>query len=436
MHDDASPAGADVDASPEEFMTAGETAIDALLRASHLAAPHHLPGLIAEHAAALGARDAVTYLTDLQETTLIPFLGSSGPHVARHLEPLPIDSTLAGRAFQHSDVMTQAADAASEAVRVWLPLLDGTARLGVLTVTLPDPRALDRDGGLLSVRLRRFAALVAELVAAKSVYGDTIARTRRLAEMGLAAEIQWAVLPPLTFACEEVVVAATLEPAYQVAGDSVDYAVDAGYTRVAVFDGMGHGLQSAQLAALSIAAYRNARRSGRPLSTTAEAVDSAVVAAFGGDAFVTAVIAELDTATGMLSWINAGHPEPLLLREGRLVKTLRATPGLPLGLALGPGPERYEVATEHLQPGDRVLFYTDGIVEARSPAGELFGVERLVDLLVRNYAAALPAPETMRRVVRALLEHQEGQLDDDATMLLVEWRSGTQGRLLPDHDEA
>jgi serine phosphatase RsbU (regulator of sigma subunit) len=77
--------------------------------------------------------------------------------------------------------------------------------------------------------------------------------------------------------------------------------------------------------------------------------------------------------------------------------------------------------SEQLEPGDSVLLYTDGVTEARSPAGDFFGERRLVDLIVRNLAAGLPAPETMRRVVHALLEHQQGRLDDDASLLLVQW---------------
>jgi serine phosphatase RsbU (regulator of sigma subunit) len=77
-----------------------------------------------------------------------------------------------------------------------------------------------------------------------------------------------------------------------------------------------------------------------------------------------------------------------------------------------------------------VLLYTDGVTEARSPEGEFFGEQRLADLLTRNLAAGLPVPETMRRAVRALLEHQQGQLTDDATLLLVEWR-GDRLSMLP-----
>lgn len=82
------------------------------------------------------------------------------------------------------------------------------------------------------------------------------------------------------------------------------------------------------------------------------------------------------------------------------------------------------VGTEQLQPGDMLLLYTDGTTEARPPDGEFFG--RFVELVTRNLAAGVPAPETMRRVVHALLDHQAGDLDDDATLLFVEWH-GTPG---------
>src|SRR5207245_458859 len=79
----------------------------------------------------------------------------------------------------------------------------------------------------------------------------------------------------------------------------------------------------------------------------------------------------------------------LLLRGGRLVKHLHTEPGYPFGIGLAPQPGAYQVATERLQPGDHVLLYTDGVIEARSPQGEFFGVDRLIDLIARHEAAAL-----------------------------------------------
>jgi Stage II sporulation protein E (SpoIIE) len=411
-------------------MSDAERAVDALLEDAHLAAPYQIAGLVARHAATLGADDALVYLVDLQQRVLVPFLDPAGPGVGRQVEPLSVDATLAGRAFQHVEVLTQ--DAAEGRVRVWLPLLDGIERLGVLGVTVDAAVAREVAGGLIGLRLRRFATLVAELIMTKTMYGDTIVRLRRQAGMGLAAEMQWSLLPPLTFACRELTVAAALEPAYEVAGDTVDYAVDAGLARVAVLDGMGHGLRSAQLATLAVAAYRNARRADRSLTDTAAVIHEALIEAFGGAAFATAVLAELDTNTGMLSWVNAGHPPPLLLRGGRLVRSLHARPTLPLGLVITGRPATtIAVGREQLQPDDRVLLYTDGVTEARSPTGAFFGDQALIDLLRRNFAAGLPAPETMRRVVHALLDHQQGQLTDDATLLLLEWRNTNTDALTP-----
>lgn len=411
---------------PEDLlseMTPEERAISQLLRDAHTVADFDLPDLFDQHAVALNVRDAVAYVADLQQRILVPFVGAAGPGHAENLEPLSVDGTVAGRAFQQVRVLTQPVEETAPETRVWLPLLDGSERLGVLGVVAPSVRELEANGGVLQSRLMRFASLAAELLMTKTLYGDTVVRLRRTGRMGLAAEMQWSLLPPMAFATDRVVIAGGLEPAYEVAGDTFDYAVGRGRADIAILDGMGHGLRSAQLASLAVAAYRNARREGAPLATIAENVDAAVAEAFDGDAFLTGQLAQIDTDSGVLTWLNAGHPDPLLLRGGRLVKPLSAPPVLPFGFGgLTPEPAPVVLGTETLEPGDQVLFYSDGVIEARSPSGEFFGRDRLVDMVVRNLAAGLPAPETMRRVIRALLKHQHGQLNDDASLLLVQYR--------------
>ena len=395
-----------------------EAATDALMSQAHTAAAFELPALADRHVGGFGGTEAVIYLADLQQTMLVPFFGPDGPGPHTHVDLLSIDSTLAGRAFRHVEVLVQ--HNVGGASTVWLPLLDGSERLGVVAVSVEgDADAL--LSGRLRARLQRFVSIIGELVMTKTLYADTIVRLRRLAQMGLAAEMQWSLLPPLTFACPEVTIAAALEPAYEVAGDTFDYAIDTGVARFAVLDGMGHGLRSAQSAVVAVAAYRHARRAGHSLLETCAAIDDAVSEAFSGSMFTTAVLAELNTTDGMLQWVNAGHPEPFLLRDGRLVKTLHVAPRPPLGLHLGGAWSSPPVGTEHLEPGDVVLLYTDGVIEARAPDGEFFGERRLVDLIVQHMAAGLPAPETMRRLVRALLEHQQGRLTDDASLVLISW---------------
>ena len=407
-------------------LSVGERTLDALLEAAGVCSAHQLPALVAEYARRLGAIDATIHLIDLQQVILTPFPGQAAMGSQQHPDALAVDSTLAGRAYQHGVVVVSRPTAGTGAgTRMWLPLCEGADRLGVLCVVVADADDLEDPSAELATWLRRLAAIVGELLAVKSRYGDSIVVSRRSAQISLAAEMQWGLLPPLTFVSQHVSIAAILEPAYEVAGDSVDYSVDPGVAHFGVFDGMGHGLGSAQLAVLAVSAYRNARRSGRSLAATAAEVDRAVAAGFPGEPYTTAVLAELRTSTGHLSWVSAGHPEPLLLRSGQLVRSMHVEPGLPFGLGLPDTEHLYAIGTDQLQPEDQVLFLTDGVLEARSPSGDLFGLERLVDLLARNIADNLSPSESMRRVGRALLEHKEAQLTDDATMLLVEWNGPT-----------
>jgi len=137
---------------------------------------------------------------------------------------------------------------------------------------------------------------------------------------------------------------------------------------------------------------------------------------------LTAVFAELNVETGHLCWVNAGHPPPLLIRDQRVVsRALENKAEPPLGL--GPQYHRPPSTVHHaqLQPGDRILIHTDGVTEGRSSSGELFGEGRLIDFVVRATAAGEPAPEALRRLIRTILEHLDGKLRDDATIVLTEW---------------
>jgi sigma-B regulation protein RsbU (phosphoserine phosphatase) len=84
-----------------------------------------------------------------------------------------------------------------------------------------------------------------------------------------------------------------------------------------------------------------------------------------------------------------------------------------------------------LQPGDRILAYTDGVTEAGDITGELFGEHRLLDLAHRHTLGGQTAPETLRRLSHAVLDHLDGPPADDATLLLAEWSIDTAAELLP-----
>ncbi|MFG1928687.1 PP2C family protein-serine/threonine phosphatase [Cryptosporangium sp. NPDC048952] len=351
----------------------------------------------------------MVYLVDLEQDQLVwlPPRKSGG---GRPEPRLSVDTSAAGSAFTSLEV--QITDA-PDGHWLWVTLLDGTERLGVLRLTVDDP-----DDKTVR-RARRLASLVALMLISKRTHSDTYRRLARVRDMTASAEIQWSLLPPGTFSTESVVVAGMVEPAYEVGGDLFDYPMNGPVLHAALFDAAGHDLSSAVLAGLTVGGYRNARRRNLDLAATAAEIDTTVRAQFGTGKLVTGVLAQLDIDTGLLRWTLAGHPPPLLVRDHSLHQVLDCPAGLPLGIGLT---RARAVCELQLVRGDRILFYTDGMTEARDANGEFFGVDRLVDFLVSHDRQGHTAPETLRQLVRALLDHHGDRLRDDAGLLLVEWR--------------
>src|SRR4051794_40114635 len=396
------------------------SALRTVLRASHLSGPDDLPAMVEAAGSQLGADLSVVYLIDYEQQSLMPLNAPDDPQPA---EPVEVDATVAGRAF--AGVVQQTVDS-GEVRTLWTPVLNGTERLGVLQLQFPATLPVDED---LLASCRDLAALLAELVVTRSPYGDSIERARRRKSLSVPAEMQWRLLPPLTVVSPRFRVARALAPAEDVAGDSFDYAANGDIGQVAIVDAMGHGLEAALLAAVTISTLRNARRNGADLLTAVTAVDSVIGEQFGPDKFVTGIFGELDTSSGWWSWTTCGHPPALLLRSGRVVRSLDSVIGAPLGLGLLD--QTPEIGRERLEPGDRLLLYTDGVIEARDADGSFFGTQRLVDFVTREAAAGLPAAETLRRLNRAILNHQQGELQDDATTVLIEWLTDESLRSTP-----
>ncbi len=397
-------------------------ALDTVLRRSHLMSPDEMPALAVAGASCLGATSAVLWLVDYEQVTLVPLTGASPTDRDR----MSVDGSVAGRAFRGVEPVEVESERGR---RLWVPLLDGVERLGVLEVVVPT------DGGAalttdLHQAFGQLAHLLAELLISNSAYTDSYEWFRRQEAMALPAEMQHRLLPPLTFGTSRLVISGLVAPAYEVGGDAFDYALNGNIAHVAVFDAIGHGLQASLLATLAVSCYRNSRRAGLDLADTAHRIDSALDEMFGGERFVTAWLAQLDIDTGLLRWVNAGHPAAMLLRGPRMVKELAGEPALPLGLnALGPG--EFSVNAESLQPGDRLLLVTDGVDEARTEDGECFGRTRLAEFAAREAATGLPTPEVMRRLQQAILRHLTGRLQDDATTLFLEWAGTSAERLVP-----
>jgi serine phosphatase RsbU (regulator of sigma subunit) len=408
--------------------------IDWLLSQSHLLQPDDVTAALAEAARPFGLSEPRVYLADMQQLHLMPLpenQAQAGQGQAVE-EPLPIETTTAGLAYrtvavQHDPAGPAPASRAAQAGRdgrarrVWIPMADGADLLGVLGLTAADA------GDDTLARCRALASLAGLMVTAKSGHSDIYARAQRSQKMSLQAEMIWALLPPRAFATERVLLSAFLEPAYEAGGDAFDYSMLGDRLHVSVFDALGHNLAAGLLTSVCMASCRSTRRSDGSLAQIVTLADEAIARQFGDYRFVTALLADLDVGTGQLTWIARGHPAPLLIRGNRTVTELVRPPQLPLGLALIDDPHgdiEIAVHTEQLEPGDRVLFYTDGVTEGHTTGGTPFGVERLGEFVIEHTAAGTPAPEMMRQLNHELMAHQSGALRDDATVVMVEWQPG------------
>lgn len=390
----------------------GDAALMWLLEQAHDAAPLALPRLLMECGRRALLGDVTAYVADLQQDWLVPLPQSDPPQDRSAEEPLAVDGSLAGWAYRTESIRLSPGP---DLITVWVPLVDGIERIGVLRLVTANLDALR------IARARALASLIALIVVSKSVFSDSVVRATRRRPMSLPGELVWAFLPPLTIGTSQVTSTAVLEPAYAVGGDSFDHSLLNGTLHLTVADAMGHDLAAGLQAAVALASCRTERRNGAGLPQIADEADEAL-ARWVPDRMLTAVFAELDLESGELTWVNAGHPPPLLIRGQHVVAgALERKAEMALGLGPGYRQQSRTVHHAHLEPGDRILIHTDGVTDARSAAGERFGEDRLTDFIVRATAAGERAPEALRRLIHAILDNPHGHLRDDATILLAEW---------------
>ncbi|WP_328398522.1 serine/threonine-protein phosphatase [Streptomyces sp. NBC_00390] len=390
----------------------GERLLGVLLDRAHEMPPQLIAPLIAEEVARVGGRDISVLLQDYAQLLLVPLPGR-GLTVGA---PEPIGDSHAGAAFLYA---TTVEVPQADGVRMYLPLLDGSDQVGVLALSLG---TVDDDDRRL---LRRLAGLIADMLVTKHSYTDQFFLARRREPMSVAAEIQWSLLPPLAMSVPQVAVAGILEPAYNVAGDSFDYALNDDILHVAVVDAMGHGLNAATMATVAVGAYRHSRRAGIGLSEIYAFMDRAIAEQFGPEHFVTAQMMRLNLATGHLQWVNAGHPAPLLIRNHQVLRRLDGPTTLPVGF----GGEKPQVSKLMLQRGDRVLCFTDGLIEEHEAGEEEFGEDQLIHWVNRIEQTEEGVRAVVRSLSHTLKQERGGSTSDDATLFLIEWRGGAADHL-------
>jgi serine phosphatase RsbU (regulator of sigma subunit) len=261
------------------------------------------------------------------------------------------------------------------------------------------------------------AAEVALALEAAGGYTDAVHAARRHKHPQPAAEMQQNLLPPRIARVSGAEVAGGVLPGYEVAGDFIDHAENEDGVWLAIADAVGKGNEAGALAAVTIGALRASRRSRGGLEEAVGAMsDSILGIGLRRHAFVTAVVAKWDPATHRLRWITAGHPRPLVLRLNGTLETLTAGVMRPLGVE--DDDARLRAAEALLSPGERLLLYSDGLIEQpdRRTARPV-GIDAVGDI-VRG-AADSGAAQLVRRLQDVVIEASGGRLRDDVSLLVL-----------------
>ena len=358
------------------------------------------------------AQSVRVWLADYEEHILEP-LTIAGDESRR--PSTSVDAPGLGHAYRDQDIVVERTvpGGLETGHMVFLPITLRSERIGVLEVVVADEPAPQ-----LLRRLQPVATAVAYVLLAARRYTDVFEMARRRKELELPAEMQWDLLPVLAYTGPDFTLAGSVEPAYDIGGDNFDYAVDAVGIVVTLTDAMGHGTQAALLSTLAVAAQRNARRRGLGLRQQVRAVNVAVHDHFSGGAFATGLFLTIDRRTGDGAIINAGHSMLWRLRAD-VLEHLDVPPDLPTGLFED---AEYTVHPLSVEAGDRFLLISDGVLEAADEDGTQFGADRFRSAVM---ASADQAPvEVVRTVNQAVTNHSSTMLDDDATVVCLDYHRG------------
>ncbi|WP_246212234.1 PP2C family protein-serine/threonine phosphatase [Streptomyces abyssomicinicus] len=380
--------------------------LDEVLRAAEQAAPVESVDVVARNLERrFAAREVSFLLVDMlgREAVRLPRGGGAGR--ARGA----VDRrALAGSAYEEvlrSQRLHVKGDGEGGA-RMIAPVTNRGDRIGVLEAVVPEVDDTIRDA------VAQAAHALAYIVVTDRRFTDLYHWGWRTSPVTLAAEIQHQLLPSAA-CCEapQFTLAGGLVPADDIGGDTYDYALDQDTLHLSITDAMGHDTASALLATLTVNALRGARRAGRGLLEQAGAAHEAITRHARG--MTTGQLLRVDLADGACEMVNAGHPWPLRLRGGRVEK-LSVDVDLPFGV---PAPVSYEVQRLQLEPGDRLVLLTDGMIERGAAAVDLPAV-------VRDTGGEHPR-EAVQAMTLAVYDACGGELRDDATALVLDWHDGT-----------
>ena len=361
-------------------------------------------------ASQLGASEVSFLIADFSGHALIR-LGHTASSAATRTqgaetaERVPLVGSAPGRALSTQSLILERG---TDGTRVFAPVTNRGEAIGVLELLLgeaPNER--------VQAEVAFAAHAMAYVIVANRRFTDLFEWGQRSFPLSLAAEIQHRLLPG-AYTCEagQFTFAGWLEPAGNVGGDTFDFALDRGMLHFSMTDAMGHEVAAALLATLMVGGLRNARRAGVGLAEQARSASDGLAENASNAGFVTGQVGRIDLRTGTATIVNAGHPLPLRLRDGRVERVeLQVDP--PFGTVRG---YEYRVQQMPLQPGDRLLLFTDGMLERNTKSVD-------IEAMVASGADMHPR-EAVQHLTQSIFDASGGELNDDATAMCLDWHGG------------
>ena len=252
-------------------------------------------------------------------------------------------------------------------------------------------------------------------------YTDSIDVARRRAKPSLAAELQSAQLPPRSLHERRVEVTGGVEPAYEVGGDWFDYALDGDRLFVAVCDGVGRGLVATNVSYLTLGTVRNARRRGADLTGILDTTHRTLVESTSEEQFATLVMAFIYLDSYEMEIISAAHPPPLFFPadSSEAPGALEISAGLCPPVGAFDTKTVYECGRQTLEPGSRLLFFSDGASERLDASRDQLGTDGF--LRYANARRQLRRRDFTGGLLRDVMDHGDSPIQDDVTVLNVDF---------------
>ncbi len=387
---------------------------ETVARSLREAQPHGLMAVLREALAAdYAAASAELFLADYGLKVLCHVPDPPGECAGEY----SVFNSVVGRVFGAQETFVEDSFG-SEAVTVHLPVSARGDRLGVLTVEL---KADDYSAEVLT-QLEQVADVLGHELLVAERDTDVYRALRRRDRLTLAAEVQWDLLPGRGFECPEYSIGAQLEPAYSIRGDNFDWSAAPDQLILGITNGMGEGIDASLLTSLAVNALRNARRGGIPLADQVALADKAVYSHYRGERYLDVLLLGFDLATGEVQAVDAGSPLLYRLRGDR-VEQLPFEAQLPMGMAED---TVYTAESFRVEPGDRLVFVSDGVFDARgSSEEETFGSRALSRAILAT--RLVPSASVPQEVLRHLAEYRgEHESVDDALVVCLDWRGRTE----------